>query len=218
MKKIEIKNFNKSFGETLVFDNFSIVFDNEINIIMGPSGCGKSTLLNAIAGLVDYSGLIEIDGIAHQNKCDILVSYVFQSHRLIPQKTVFQNLDFALSSAIKDKKIRRERIVAMLGDIGLSQAINFYPHALSGGMAQRAALARAFLFPSDILLMDEPFKGLDADTKETAIDIFFKLWQKDKRTTIFVTHDKNEVDKFNGVVYNFPNKPIEGVIAAAFDE
>jgi len=188
------------------------MFDNEINILMGPSGAGKTTLLNAIAGLIDYEGIIEIDGVPHQNKCDILVSYVFQSHRLIPQKTVFKNLDFVLSSVIKDKKLRKEKIITMLNDIGLGEAINFYPHALSGGMAQRVALARAFLFPSDILLMDEPFKGLDTSTKKTVIDIFFKLWQKDKRTVLFVTHDKNEVDRFNGAVYNFSDKPISGAI------
>jgi len=215
MKKIAVQNFNKSFEKIVVFDNFSCVFDNDINIIMGPSGSGKTTLLNAIAGLISYDGVIEIDGIPYQDKCDILVSYVFQSHRLIPQKTVFKNLDFALISVIKDKQNRKEKILTMLNDIGLGEAINLYPYALSGGMAQRVSLARAFLFPSDILLMDEPFKGLDTDTRQTVIDIFFKLWQKDKRTVVFVTHDKNEADKFNGSIYNFPNKPIVGSFCPA---
>ncbi|MCL2556682.1 MAG: ABC transporter ATP-binding protein [Firmicutes bacterium] len=212
MKKISIQNLNKDFGDTVVFKDFSCSFDNGINIIMGPSGSGKTTLLNAFAGLEDYGGLIEIDGIKYQNKCDILVSYMFQEHRLIVQKTVFQNLDFALFSSIKDKAERKDRIDTMLEAIGLTEAKSLYPRQLSGGMAQRAALARAFLFKSDILLMDEPFKGLDSDTKETVIDIFFKLWEKDKRTVLFVTHDEYEAKRLGGVIYNFPNKPISGII------
>ena len=212
MWPIKFVNFTKSFGDTLVFDNFCCDFaGGAISIIMAPSGAGKTTLLNAVAGLIDYEGSIEIgdnglDGAEGGGG----VSYVFQEPRLIPQKTVLKNLDFALSAAIPDKAERRDKITALLGEIGLGGALNLYPVELSGGMAQRAALARAFLYPSAILLMDEPFKGLDADTKKTVTDTFLSLWQRDRRTTLFVTHDTDDAEAVGGTVYKLGDKPISG--------
>ncbi|MCL2370653.1 MAG: ATP-binding cassette domain-containing protein [Firmicutes bacterium] len=183
--KITFDNFSKSYGETVVFDNFCYVFESgAITAIMGASGSGKTTLLNAVAGLIDYEGSITPD--------IRKVSYVFQEPRLIPQKTVFANLDFALSSALPDKAIRKQKIEAMLKEVGLEDAMHKYPHELSGGMAQRVALVRAFLYPAEILLMDEPFKGLDKDLKNIVTATFLNLWQKDKRTTLLVTHDESE--------------------------
>ena len=203
MKSIKFINFTKSFGDIVVFDNFSCEFEGgAVNVIMAPSGAGKTTLLNAVAGLIDYEGTVEKSG---------AVSYVFQEMRLIPQKTVFKNLDFALSTAFVDKTDRRDKITAMLEEVGLSDAHNLYPHQLSGGMAQRVSLARAFLYPSQILLMDEPFKGLDAETKQTVINTFTTLWQKDKRTTLFVTHNESEAATVGGKVYRLGDKPISSL-------
>jgi len=191
--KITFDNFSKSYGETRVFENFCHVFESgTITAVMGASGSGKTTLLNAVAGLIDYEGVITVneDSVSAHG-----VSYVFQEPRLIPQKTVFANLDFALVSVFSDKAERKQKIEAMLKEVGLSDAIRKYPHELSGGMAQRVALARAFLYPADILLMDEPFKGLDKELKDTIISTFLELWKKDKRTTLFVTHDENEANQ-----------------------
>jgi len=200
MKDIKFVNFSKSFGDITVFDNFSCTFEGgAINVIMAPSGAGKTTLLNAVAGLIEYEGVIE-------GRAD--AAYVFQEPRLIPQKTVFKNLDFALSAALPDKTERRGKITALLSEVGLGGALNLYPAELSGGMAQRAALARAFLYPSEILLMDEPFKGLDKDTKKTVTDTFMTLWQKDKRTVLFVTHDEDDARIVGGTVYKLGDKPI----------
>ena len=205
MKKISIKNFSKSFGGVTVFDSFFCVFNEGINVVMGPSGSGKTTLLNAVAGLVTYDGVIEIDEIEYKNKSSAAVSYVFQEHRLIAQKTVFQNLDFVLAGTISDKRERRQKIEEVLCRIGLGGEGGLYPGQLSGGMAQRVSLARAFLYPSDILLMDEPFKGLDSDTKDNVIEVFFRLWEEGKRTVLFVTHDRLEAYRLGGVLYQ-PSK------------
>ncbi|MCL2234153.1 MAG: ABC transporter ATP-binding protein [Firmicutes bacterium] len=207
---IKILNFSKLFGDKIVFDNFSCEFESgKISAIMGASGVGKTTLLNAIAGLIDYNGTIEIDGVRHEKMCKENISYMFQEPRLIPQKTVFKNLDFALSSLLKDKVERREKIVKMLDKVGLKDSLKFYPHELSGGMAQRVALARAFLTPSKLLLMDEPFKGLDEDIKKTVMDIFKNLWEEERKTTLFVTHDKVEARELTDKIIDIPNQKIE---------
>ncbi|MCL2862300.1 MAG: ABC transporter ATP-binding protein [Firmicutes bacterium] len=210
---IAFKNFSKVFGDIVVFNNFSTEFEEgKISVIMGPSGAGKTTLLNAVAGLIDYEGAIEIDGKECEKRCSAQISYMFQEPRLIPQKTVFQNLDFSLSTAFKNKVERREKIEKMLEYVGLSDSLKLYPHELSGGMAQRVALLRAFLYPSKILLMDEPFKGLDEDMKKTIVETFKSLWQDEKRTTLFITHDIYEANDIGDVIFSFPNKPISSVL------
>jgi NitT/TauT family transport system ATP-binding protein len=209
MKNIIFTGFSKSFGETDVFRNCNCSFSGgEISCIMGPSGAGKTTLLNAVAGLIPYEGEIAIGDEKHQGICTASVSYMFQEPRLIPQKTVFKNLDFALSAALKNKAERRGKIEALLQTIGLADAMNRYPAALSGGMAQRVALCRAFLYPSEILLMDEPLKSLDDETKSRVLDTFMALWHNDKRTTLFVTHDREDAVAVGGKVFVFPDKPI----------
>jgi NitT/TauT family transport system ATP-binding protein len=195
MGDVIFKNFSKSFDEKAVFNNFNHTFEAEkINVILGLSGSGKTTLLNSLAGLLGYDGSIFAFGTEHKNICNCAVSYMFQEARLIPQKTVFANLDFALKNSIPNKIERTVEINLLLKRLGLGDAIFAYPNSLSGGMAQRVALARAFLNKSGLLLMDEPFKALDDKTKLTVFETFFELWQEAPRTTFYVTHDLNEVE------------------------
>ena len=171
-----INNLSVTFGDTVIFDDFSLDLPrNKITCVLGPSGCGKTTLLKSIAGLIPHGGDFEVP------KC----SFIFQEPRLLPHLTALDNLAVVLDG---DKKNNRERARKMLSDMELSQAENLYPRELSGGMAQRLAIARALLFGGDILLMDEPFKGLDLALQERLIRYFIRSWENEKRTTVFVTH------------------------------
>lgn len=175
---IEISNFSKSYGSEQVYENFNLTLsDNEVTCILGASGSGKTTLLNAIAGLIKYEGNITLV------KC----SYVFQTPRLLPNLTVFENLKLVC----KDE----EKIYEMLEGVRLSDKAKSYPLKLSGGQAQRAAIARAFLYESDVILLDEPFFSLDIKLKEEISELFYDLLKKDGRTAVYVTHDVYEAAK-----------------------
>ncbi len=177
-------NVSKSFLEKKVLDNLSLeIKTGEILAVVGVSGSGKTTLLNVISGTLDYDGeIVEVP----KN-----VSYVFQSARLMPWATVEGNLDFVMDTKI-DKETRKAQIADVLDKVELLSEKDNYPDNLSGGMAQRVALARAFVVPSDVLLMDEPFKGLDIRLKTKLMSTFKTLWESDKRTTVIVTHDVDE--------------------------
>lgn len=185
MSDIKIENLEVSYGEKKVFDNFSIDFaEHKISVILGGSGVGKSTLLNAIAGLLPYSGEIDADGAE--------ISYIFQNDRLIPAISVYKNLDLVLRSKIKDKTERKNRIENMLDMLEISDLARRLPGELSGGQAQRVAMARAYLYPADILLLDEPFKALDTALKARLLKKLVSLNEREKRTVIFVTHAIDE--------------------------
>jgi len=176
---LRIDGYTKKYGDLTVFDDFSVEFyDQKINCIMGPSGCGKTTLLNAIAGL---------DG----DKLKINISYIFQEPRLLPWKRIRQNIMIALPDTFT-KAEKRERAEKYLTAVGLEKFMNYYPAQLSGGMRQRAAIARAFAVPCDLLLMDEPFNGQDMKTREELIKLFLKLWKEEPKTVIAVTHSFSE--------------------------
>ena len=182
----ELVNISKAYGEVTLFNDFSIGFDEgKITCILGPSGCGKTTLLNIIGGLVkpDSGSMEEFEGKA--------ISYIFQDPRLLPWKTDRGNIEFVLSqelSAMERKKIA-DRFIHL---VELEDFADYYPAKLSGGMRQRVSIARAFAYPSDIILMDEPLKGLDIKLKLNLIRTFSRIWETDKRTVIFVTHDVEE--------------------------
>lgn len=173
---LRIENLNVSFGETLVFRDFSIDLPKDkITCVLGPSGAGKTTLLKALCGLIPpKNGFIP-------PKC----SFIFQDHRLLPNLTALDNLAVVLDGKRAE---RRKQAGKMLSDMELSDAANLYPDELSGGMAQRVAIARGLLFSGDLLLMDEPFKGLDLGLQERLIKYFVKHWEANPRTTVFVTH------------------------------
>ena len=180
---ITVKRLNKSFGDKFVLNDFNLVINKgTTTVIMGKSGIGKTTLLNCIAKITPYEGqIIGVDG----------VSYVFQEDRLIDHLTVFANLDFALCGKIPNPQ-RLKLIKEVLEDVELIDKASSYPNELSGGQKKRVSLARAFLSPEKVLLMDEPLNSLDLGLKGRIIEVFSKLQTKYSKTVVFVTHDLDE--------------------------
>ena len=185
MSNLVIKDLNISYEDKVIFDSFNIEFEEKkVNVILGPSGIGKTTLLNSIAGILPYSG--EIIG------SEGGVSYIFQKDRLIPSISIYKNLDLIINAIFKDKKERAKKIDEMLELLEISDCKNKYPTQLSGGQLQRVAIARAFLYPSDVLLLDEPFKALDSSLKYRLIRELLKINSLNPKTMIFVTHAIDE--------------------------
>lgn len=175
----KIENLSKKYKNLSVYENFHLTIEKgKILALLGESGSGKTTLLNCIAGLTAFEGDVP------KLKC----SYVFQSPRLVPNLTVTENLKLIC----KDEN----KINDMLKKVRLEDKAESYPVKLSGGQAQRVSLARAFLFESDIILMDEPLTSLDLKLKKEMADLFLSMWQNDKRTVVFVTHDVDEAVTF----------------------
>jgi NitT/TauT family transport system ATP-binding protein len=183
---LEINNLYKDFNEISLYRDFCIHFqEGTITSILGPSGCGKTTLLNIIGNIIqpDSGSLSGFDG--------KIISYIFQDPRLLPWKTVEGNIEFVLSKDIPPEE-RKKIINRFIRLVELDGFAGYYPSKLSGGMRQRVSIARAFACPSDIILMDEPLKGLDIKLKLNLIRTFSRIWEADKRTVIFVTHDVEE--------------------------
>jgi NitT/TauT family transport system ATP-binding protein len=206
----ELKNIYKSYDSLMVFDDFSIIFKkNKINCILGPSGCGKTTLLNIIAGLVSPdSG--EISGIDRDK-----ISCVFQEPRLLPWKTARKNIAFTLRDKLTPNEVG-DLVEKYIKLVRLDDYGDYFPGQLSGGMNQRVSLARAFSFPSEIILMDEPFKGLDYKLKQSLQNSFLELWKSDKRTVIYVTHDVDEAIELGETIFLFSKHPVR--ILKTFDK
>ena len=160
--------------------------------VIGPSGCGKTTLLRIVDGLIKpSSGWVEIDG-KRVNGPDKNRAMVFQDFRLLPWRTTIKNIEFGLELQGVSPKVRRNKAWQLLKLVGLEGFEKSYPHEMSGGMKQRVGLARALLIGPDIMLMDEPFGSLDAQTRELMQIDLLKLWEKDKKTVVFITHSIEE--------------------------
>ena len=199
---MELKNISFSYGKKSVYENLNLtVPDKKITCVLGPSGCGKTTLLNMIGGVLPYSGIIEGKG---------SVAYIFQQPCLIPSKTVEKNVDFVLKKAYKNRKDRKSKVEEILNAVGLIDEAKSYPKQLSGGMAQRVSLARAFSYPADILLMDEPFKELDIALKKQIYSLFGELYEKSPKTTVFVTHDIEEALYFGDKIIVMKDGTVAG--------
>lgn len=172
--------------------------DGEFVAIVGPSGCGKSTLLNFVAGfLKPTSGSVRVFGAAPGGTAaDPGVGYMFQTHALLPWRSVLRNVELGLELAGIPRAARRERAQAILAQVGLSAYGQHYPSELSGGMRQRAALARTLVADPRLLLMDEPFGALDAQTRLVVHELFLRVWEAGnggaRKSVLFVTHDLAE--------------------------
>ena len=168
------------------------VRDNEFISIIGPSGCGKTTLLKMIDGLLPYdSGKILIDG-KQVTAPGPDRAVVFQSFALLPWRTVLANVEFSLELRQLPKEQRTKTARDYLKRVGLSDFENHYLHELSGGMQQRAGLARALAVNPAIPLMDEPFGAVDAQTRQLLQEELLELWQRERKTVVFVTHSMDE--------------------------
>ena len=199
---IEINNITKTYNDLVVFNNFSLsVPAGKISCILGPSGCGKTTLLNMIGGIVKQ----DKGSIDFSNKTNI--SYIFQEPRLLPWKTVQGNIEFVVKD-LKNEE-RPDNIDQYIKMVGLDKFKDYYPASLSGGMKQRVSIARAFIYPSDLILMDEPLKTLDPRLKLNLMKIFLRIWQYDKRNVIFVTHDVDEALILGEEIFIFSKPPVE---------
>lgn len=197
MAKIRIENVDKVYkGKKEPFralDDVSFtVGSNEFVSLLGPSGCGKSTLLRIVAGLEDATKGAVVVSDRQVKGPGVDRGMVFQTYTLFPWLTVRDNIEFGLKLKGVSRRERRDVSSRFLDLISLNKFADAYPKQLSGGMKQRVAIARALANGPEVLLMDEPFGALDAQTKVEMQEILLKIWDTEKTTVIFVTHDVEE--------------------------
>lgn len=196
MEYIEFENVSKTFGIQPVLNEIRLsIKKGELVSLLGPSGCGKSTLLRCLAGLeCPTSGEIYLDGINVTKKLpkDRGIGMVFQQYSLFPNMTVEQNVGFGLKMMGISRKHRQDKVNTMLEIVDLKGSEDKKPHQLSGGMQQRAALARALVTEPKVLLLDEPLSAIDAKLRKSLQAEIRKIQKNLGITTIFVTHDQSE--------------------------
>ena len=209
---VEVKNFALSY-ETIdgavdaVTDTQIHVNPGEFVSIVGPSGCGKSTLLNAVAGfLKPTAGTVTVDGEA-VNGPSAERGMVFQQYSLFPWKTVRENVEFGLKMRGMERSKRERAARTLLGLAGLEAFEKHYPERLSGGMKQRVGIVRALATGPKVLLLDEPFGALDAQTRVIMQQILTNMWQRLKISVLFVTHDIDEAIFLSDRVYCMTARP-----------
>ena len=196
--KVQIKDVKKIYegrnGQTIALNGANLdIYDNEFICVVGPSGCGKSTLLNIIAGLHEAtSGEVLVDGVKVEGT-GVDRGVVFQQYALFPWLTVKKNVLFGLKlkKGMTDEE-REETAMKYIKMVGLEKFVDAYPKELSGGMKQRVAIARAYAVNPSLLLMDEPFGALDAQTRTQLQTELLKTWEEEKKTCFFITHDVEE--------------------------
>ncbi len=205
--RIEVRALSKTFGQignrsggntagqVPAVDRVSFdLRQGEFVALLGPSGCGKSTILNMIAGLIPHSGgEIRVDGVlVEAGRVMPQVGYVFQRDTVFAWRTVARNIGYGLEIKGVPKAEREARVAHMIGQARLKGFENAFPLTLSGGMRQRVSLMRTLIMEPQILLMDEPFGALDTHTKLEMHQILLELWERERQTVIFVTHDLSE--------------------------
>lgn len=201
--KVTIKNVKKSYAirdrdgedskEFLALENFTLgIKKGEFITIVGPSGCGKSTFLDILAGLSKpTSGEIYIDGKLITGP-DLDRGIILQGYALFPWLTAEENIEFGLEIKGIPKDKRKEISSKFISLVGLNKFENRYPYELSGGMKQRVAIARALAYDPEVLLMDEPFAAVDAQTRELLQEELLAIWEKTNKTIVFITHSIEE--------------------------
>jgi ABC-type nitrate/sulfonate/bicarbonate transport system ATPase subunit len=210
--KLEVRNLSKVFevnGKRLtVLDNINLqLLPREFVSLVGASGCGKSTLLNIVAGLIPPTeGQVLVNGQQVRGPGSDR-GMVFQGYTLYPWLTVSQNIAFGLQLRKMSKSEQREQVAHYLDVVGLYQFADAYPKQLSGGMKQRVAIARALANEPEVLLMDEPFGALDAQTKEQMQQFLLKLWNQTNVTVLMITHDVEEAIFLSERVFVMGCKP-----------
>ena len=235
--RLEIRNITKRFGGRVVVDDVSLsIAAGQVMCLLGPSGCGKSTTLRSIAGVeMQDSGTIHVDG---RLVCDTVtrippegrsVGLMFQDFALFPHLSVAQNVAFGLSGTRASK---RDRVVELLDRVDLMGHIDDFPHQLSGGEQQRVALARAVAPRPKVMLMDEPFSGLDNRLRDGIRDETLAILKEEKTAVLLITHEPEEAMRMadeialmrdgrivqRGAPYNVYNTPADKAAAAFFSD
>ncbi|MEM2178269.1 MAG: ABC transporter ATP-binding protein [Candidatus Methanomethylicaceae archaeon] len=211
-EKIIIEDLSKTFKtkdkEICALENINLkISENEFTILLGPSGCGKTTLLNIIAGLEKPTkGRVLIDNNEIRGPGSDR-AYVFQQFALFPWLTVYENVEYGLKIRGVSKEERFKIVMKFLKMMGLEEFKDAYPRQLSGGMQQRVAIARAYANNPKVLLMDEPFGALDAQTRAYMQEELINFWQREKLTVIFVTHSVEEAIFLGDKIVLFTRRP-----------
>jgi NitT/TauT family transport system ATP-binding protein len=206
--KLAVNRLSKSFGELEALRDIDLTIERgEFICVVGPSGCGKTTFLRIVAGLERASaGDVLLDGRAVK-KPGSDRGFVFQNDSLLPWRTVLANAIIGREVAVALGPDDRKRTMELLTLVGLEGFENYYPRQLSGGMRQRVNLARALAIDPDILLMDEPFAALDAQTREIMQTELLRIWQRGQKTVLFVTHQIDEAVFLSDRVLVFARRP-----------
>ncbi len=210
---IELINITQRFGDYVAVKGVNLTADSgEFVAIVGPTGCGKSTLLNIVAGLrPPAEGEVRIFGrpLSGLNR---EAGYLFQADSLLPWKTALANVMLGPILRGTPEDEARARARAWLAKVGLAGFEDHYPHQLSGGMKKRVALAQVLILSPKILLMDEPFGALDVQTRQLMENELLKLWQEDRKTVLFVTHDLEEAIALADRVVVFSAGPASRIV------
>jgi len=206
--KLVISGLTKRFGDLEALRSLDLEIQRgEFISVVGPSGCGKTTFLRILAGLEPAtSGEVLLDGRAVR-KPGSDRGFVFQSDNLLPWRSVLANAMIGPEVAAKSGPIERQRTLDLLKLVGLAGFEDYYPRQLSGGMRQRVNLARALAIDPEILLMDEPFSALDAQTREIMQTELMRIWEQGRKTVIFVTHQIDEAVFLSDRVLVFARRP-----------
>ncbi|TDT99608.1 ABC-type nitrate/sulfonate/bicarbonate transport system ATPase subunit [Azorhizobium sp. AG788] len=193
---LEMKGLSKSFANVTAVSGFeAAIAPGEFVTVVGPSGCGKSTLFNIVAGLEepDSGSILRFEGRScHARELLGKVSFMPQRDLLLPWRTVIDNAVIPMEIEGRSRKAARAEAREMLPEFGLAGFGDQYPHELSGGMRQRVALMRTFMFKRELMLLDEPFGALDALTRTMMQRWLLEVWRKHRRTILFITHDVDE--------------------------
>jgi NitT/TauT family transport system ATP-binding protein len=207
-QKLQISHLGKSFGELRALQDINLAVERgEFIAVVGPSGCGKTTFLRIVAGLEPASsGEVNLDGRAVTGPGGDR-GFVFQTDNLLPWRTVFANAIIGREIAGQVGAAERRRTMELLKLVGLEGFESYHPRQLSGGMRQRVNLARALAIDPEILLMDEPFSALDAQTREIMQTELMRIWEAGRKTVLFVTHQIDEAVFLSDRVLVFARRP-----------
>lgn len=210
MKKLEVKNVSKSFDGKPVLRSVSVeLSQGEIVCLLGVSGGGKTTLFNIISGLLTPdSGQVLLDGKDVTNQPGH-ISYMLQKDLLLPYRTIEDNVALPLLLKGIRKKEARRQVSPMFSQFGIEGTQKKYPTQLSGGMRQRAALLRTYMFSKDVALLDEPFSALDTITKSSMHSWYLDVMEKIRMSTLFITHDIDEAILISDRIYLLSGSPGE---------